>query len=249
MPQPLDLALVVLVAGLWPAWEHFVAFPRARRALAAGVPGARLSAYRGVLLWEWGLSLLVLLAWLRAGRPLAEIGLVAPTGVRLLVAVGLALVLVVLLLLQGRAIRRATPERQRRMAASVERRPVGLILPHTPAELPVYVAVAVTAGVCEEWLFRGFVLWVMSAWLGPWGALALSSLFFGLGHAYQGRNGVIGTGLVGLALGALFLWTRSLPVVMTLHALMDMQGVSIYPALARGAAGAEPDAAGAAETA
>ncbi len=56
-------------------------------------------------------------------------------------------------------------------------------------------------------------------------ALAASSLAFGLGHIYQGRAGVLRTGLAGLGFGLLFLLTGSLIPSIVLHAILDLQGV------------------------
>jgi len=86
------------------------------------------------------------------------------------------------------------------------------------------------AGVCEEILFRGFLIrWLHGGALGlPLvGALAASSLIFGLGHAYQGFKGVLSTAVGGLVLGLLFLLSGQLIPAMVLHALLDLQVVYV----------------------
>ncbi|MCI0376926.1 MAG: CPBP family intramembrane metalloprotease [Gemmataceae bacterium] len=42
--------------------------------------------------------------------------------------------------------------------------------------------VSLTAGFCEEFLFRGYFIWVFAPWLGWWGAAALSVLIFAILH-------------------------------------------------------------------
>ncbi len=52
-------------------------------------------------------------------------------------------------------------------------------------------------------------------------AALLSSLVFGLGHAYQGPKGVLKTGLFGLAIAGLCLLTGSIWLLIVLHREQD----------------------------
>jgi membrane protease YdiL (CAAX protease family) len=90
----------------------------------------------------------------------------------------------------------------------------------------LFTVVGVTAGVCEEWLYRGFFLAVVAALAGglPTGVLVLvAALAFGLAHAYQGRAGVLTTGLLGGVMAALYLQTGSLLLPVLLHAAIDLR--------------------------
>jgi membrane protease YdiL (CAAX protease family) len=71
-------------------------------------------------------------------------------------------------------------------------------------------------------LYRGFLLAWFAALLGTWPALGLSSLAFGAGHAYQGGQGVLRTGGLGLVLAGLFWLTGSLLPPILLHAVVDL---------------------------
>jgi membrane protease YdiL (CAAX protease family) len=84
--------------------------------------------------------------------------------------------------------------------------------------------VSLTAGFCEEFLFRGYLIWVFSPWLGWWGAAALSLTFFATGHAYQGWNGVLRTGIVGGLFTLVVAISGSLWPAIALHALHDLGG-------------------------
>ncbi|MFC3093901.1 CPBP family intramembrane metalloprotease [Alteromonas sediminis] len=83
---------------------------------------------------------------------------------------------------------------------------------------------SMSAGFCEELLFRGFFLLVFSDYLGAILSLILGSFLFGLCHLYQGWQNVLRTGIVGLILGGIYVFTESLWVVIALHALMDIYG-------------------------
>ncbi len=78
--------------------------------------------------------------------------------------------------------------RSPRAQASVRKQigPLVTLLPHTRPELGWFVGVSLTAGICEEFLFRGYFIWTFERWLGWWGAAALSIPFFAALHAYQG---------------------------------------------------------------
>lgn len=100
------------------------------------------------------------------------------------------------------------------------------LLPNTGAERAVFVLLSLSAGVCEEVLYRGFLIRLLHAGgfaLPLMAALAISSLIFGLGHAYQGWRGMLGTATGGLFLGLVFLLCGSLIPAVVLHSLMDMQ--------------------------
>jgi membrane protease YdiL (CAAX protease family) len=77
--------------------------------------------------------------------------------------------------------------------------------------------------LCEEFLYRGFVMGVLLhvGWHG-WAVVMVSSILFGFAHAYQGRSGVIGTTLLGLLFAAIRLAYHSLVPVMVWHAVVDL---------------------------
>jgi membrane protease YdiL (CAAX protease family) len=85
------------------------------------------------------------------------------------------------------------------------------------------VLVSISAGLCEELLYRGWLLSLFSAALGSvWLGLLISSIIFGLAHAYQGRSGIIGSGILGAILGNVFIVSGSLIPGQLLHTAMDL---------------------------
>jgi len=108
-----------------------------------------------------------------------------------------------------------TPERMRKLA---ER-----ILPTKTVELLPYCALAVTAGVCEEFLYRGFAMAALERTAVPvWLVVILTAVLFGLAHAYQGRSGILATGLMGILFGMGRLAFGSLAPMMVWHAAVDL---------------------------
>jgi membrane protease YdiL (CAAX protease family) len=97
------------------------------------------------------------------------------------------------------------------------------ILPQSTVELLPYLALAITAGLCEEFLYRGFAMAVLGyVGLQAWSVVLLSSILFGLAHSYQGRGGIVMTLLIGLILGASRIAYDSLVPAVFWHSAMDV---------------------------
>ena len=103
---------------------------------------------------------------------------------------------------------------------------VAILLPRTDDERRLFTVVGITAGVCEEWLYRGFFLAVVAAVLGGSPSFVLvvvAAVAFGLAHAYQGWAGIVLTGVLGGIMAALYLDTGSLLWPVLLHAVIDLR--------------------------
>lgn len=86
-----------------------------------------------------------------------------------------------------------------------------LLMPRTAPEKRAFVVLSGVAAICEEYVFRGFLLWIATAWLdSPWLAAILVSLSFGLSHGYQRLAGVIRAGALGFTLAIPVIQTGSL---------------------------------------
>lgn len=89
-----------------------------------------------------------------------------------------------------------------------------------------------SAGFCEELIFRGYLIWAFQPVFGLWGSAAFSVVVFAAAHAYQGARGVLATGAVGTALTLVVLISGSLWPAIALHALTDIgEGVVAWLAL------------------
>ena len=218
---PLDHILFVAITLVLPLIDWLWLFPLLRRATAAGVPGARSRAYVAYLVSAWGLTAGLLALWVDRGRPWT--GLRLGLGTPLQSAAGLALAATYLVL--GWAQRRtllAQPDRLARVFARLgAAKP---LLPHTPGERGGFALVAVSAGICEEIVYRGFVLWYISVWTGPLLAVLISSILFGFGHLYLSPRDALRTGLAGLLFGLVVLAAGSLWPAIVIHAAADLIG-------------------------
>ena len=103
------------------------------------------------------------------------------------------------------------------------------LLPHTSLEMGLWVFVAMTAGFCEEFVFRGYLQRQISEWSGsvPVG-IVVPSLIFGCLHLYQGVGSAIGITCLGLIYAVFAARLGNLRSVMIAHALQDLLAGLIY---------------------
>jgi membrane protease YdiL (CAAX protease family) len=219
VPIPVDHLLFVVLALLFPVRAGVFGYRRLRHAPEAQVPTVRMSLYREAILLQWSLTAFVLALWWQQRRGLHDLGLtVAPSWGLVVALVGVATAIVIVLRQRTQIL--SSDEalaRVRSQVAHVER-----LLPRSAEELNWFYRVSITAGICEEVLYRGYVIWYLGHWMGPLGAMIGSALVFGCGHMYQGVRGMLATGIVGLVLGGLYLFTGTIYVGMVVHGLIDM---------------------------
>jgi membrane protease YdiL (CAAX protease family) len=182
----------------------------------SGTHPSRVRSYLLILLLEWLLFALVLAGvwrnrasvrivlgdrWSSAGQVLRDIGIAMGFWI---VAAGLLWLFGMLLRIHGNS------------AA------IAAMLPHDGVELACWIALSMTAGICEEAIFRGylqsqFIAMIRSA---PAGIL-LSAIVFGAAHAYQGLWMAILIGLYGAMFGILAYLRGSVRPGMIAHAWQD----------------------------
>jgi uncharacterized protein len=219
-----DHVLAVVLVICLPVYGT-ISYRALLQALERGEPGVKLREYWATVALEWGLVGAVAAGWWWAGRPFAGLGMAIPGGSRLLWGAGLTVVALGFLGYQWIAVGRLDAKGREPLRKQLGG--AAGILPRNDAEHRVFRLLALTAGICEEILFRGFLIWYAGSWIGPWPAVAVTAVSFGLGHWYQGKAGVVKTGVVGLLAGAFYLVTGSLVWPMVLHVAVDLQGGAV----------------------
>jgi membrane protease YdiL (CAAX protease family) len=214
-----DHVLFVAIAIVSPILDAFWIYPRLRRQTSAGVTGARERFYRLAIATEWALAAWLLLAWAAYRRPWSGLWLAGSSPLRLGAGLAAAAIVAGLLWMQHQAIvgRPDGLERVRRQLASAIP-----LLPHSAREHRRFRWLALTAGICEEIMFRGFVLWYIRVWTGLVPAAAISCVVFGLAHAYLGSAHVLRTALFGVFMVLLVLVSGSLWPAVIVHAAVDL---------------------------
>lgn len=211
-----DVFYVAFIAvGL--VFDHFVLWPAFVRRSHADAVRARAFLWSSWIGLLWTLAVPGAALWVLESRAWGALRLTAPHGWRLWGAIALVAALAIASARRIARIARSQRRRRIQMGAGVER-----LVPHTGLELPRWIALSITAGCCEEFLFRGYLIWVFQPLLGLWGAAALSLAIFAAVHAYQGAKGAAAAGAVGAVLTVVVLAFGSLWPAIVMHAVLDI---------------------------
>jgi len=202
---------------------------------------SRLKTALWVYIWNilaaWALTAAAVVLIFRNNLTLSDFGQNLGTYPRTLIVIA-ALVLLVLILALINKLQKRKPSSDKMLKLTEN---VRKLLPSTGTERIVCVLVAFTAGFCEEFLYRGWLLNLTGAacksiWLG----LLISSVLFGFAHLYQGRSGIIGTAVLGLVFGLVYIVSRSLLPGQLLHTFLDLNNLFALAKLASRSNSSQP---------
>jgi len=217
---PYEHALALFLFVGVPIWDAIET-----RALKTGTdPRRKVFSYRRIVLVLWTAAIV---AWITLRSSVffiwPAVRLTAQQKIGSSFGWGFAIAFAVGSLLQVVLVRRRAAAREKILRAFKR---FAFILPVTQEERAWFALVSVTAGICEETLYRGFMIRYLSngPWhAGLWIAVAIASISFGLAHGYQGLSGIIGTALIGAVMAVIFLASGNLWLPMALHAIIDLR--------------------------
>jgi len=222
----LDHGLVFIIAIVYPIAGLF-GFRRLLRRVAAGESVNRSQLYRNTMVGHWTLLLICMAIWAGAARPWSALGLGLQLDPRFAIAAILTVLGIVVLLMQVREVKSATQKQLDRIRKRFGK--LSLIIPQNGNELARFYGLSITAGIVEEILWRGFLIWYLSQFMPLWGAALVSIIGFGLAHAYQGVANLPPIIAVGAVFTGLYLLTGSIWLPVILHAAVDiLQGRLAY---------------------
>jgi membrane protease YdiL (CAAX protease family) len=190
---------------------------------------SHILGYLITLAWEWILLAIVWWGLRMRGTPLRQILGLRRTGASELwmdvaIALGFWFASLIVLSLAASLLRFAHlhPENVRGI--------VSKLAPASAAELALWTALSISAGICEELIFRGylqqqFTALTRSAVLG----IAIAAILFGSAHLYEGVSGALLIMLYGALFGILAHLRRSLRPGIFAHAWHDaLSGFVLY---------------------
>lgn len=101
------------------------------------------------------------------------------------------------------------------------------ILPENWKEYSQFVFLAISAGVCEEFIYRGFLVnyfleYTKVYTYGPYLAILIPAVIFAISHIYQGWFSVVKIFSLALLFCGIFLFSKSLLLVILIHVFVDM---------------------------
>ncbi|WP_078084072.1 CPBP family intramembrane glutamic endopeptidase [Microbulbifer mangrovi] len=102
------------------------------------------------------------------------------------------------------------------------------LLPETRKEFLLFtLLLSVTAGICEELIFRWYLYSFLEGQVHWLIAVFMSSLLFGLWHLYLGWGYVVKTSVMGAILCGVYLYFESILIAIIAHILMDVYSGAI----------------------
>jgi membrane protease YdiL (CAAX protease family) len=220
-----DYALIFAALGILIPWRGSV---RVNKLLARPEICAedRLSIYASTIAFQWLLTGII--AWRCFARAftLENLGLTLHSpGLTAIVTAGMAIGLCTLQYFGIRRIASMPVDAISRM------REISLrLMPRSLIEALAFSALAATAAVCEEFIYRGFVYAALqSATSSAFIAIMGSSVLFSLAHLYQGRRGLASTFILGLVF-AISRWaTGNLIAATVTHLVVDLLAGYVAP--------------------
>jgi len=203
--------LLLVIIAAWSAWGYIGA------ARMRGAPNPhRAAMYVMTVAWEW--ALVGYIAWgvRRRGSSMGELiggAWKSASAFFLDIAIAAGFWITALAVLFCAALALHTP----RNAEAIR-----FMLPQTRAEIVLWVLTSLTAGICEETIFRGYFQKQFIAWTGNVSTgVLLSAIAFGAGHIYQGARSAAVIAIYGLLFGILAETRKSLRPGMMTHAWHD----------------------------
>ncbi len=187
-------------------------------------PELRVRFYVQGMVAQWLMLIPLVIIVMGLGWPVQYLGLQAPINLWLWGPVALVLVLLVYAQVFYIRLVARTADGRSQLRKSMSG-PMHM-LPRTRKERSLWVLLSLTAGICEEVLYRGFLpayLVHIFPDIPILLAIVIAAVLFGLGHIYQKLTGVLGTGVMGLLFGFLYFFTGSLFLPIIVHALFDMR--------------------------
>jgi membrane protease YdiL (CAAX protease family) len=183
---------------------------------------ARVLQYVLTLTWEWLLFAFCLWGAHKSGTGLRELvggrwREIEDVLIDLLMAAGFWVAAMIVLSLAARLLHLAGGNQ-----LDDVRRQIGFLVPRSAREVVLWILLSMTAGICEEVVFRGYLQRQLAALAkNVWAGIVLSGLIFGFAHGYEGARRMMLVGIYGMLFGLLAHFRRSLRPGMIAHAFHD----------------------------
>lgn len=214
----LTLFLLLIIVG-YPVWDYFYLKKIKSNQLN------KWKMYGEIVATQWILVAIFLVYWFSTKHTFSDLFFIKKPLFSLDkdfllsvgVGAGIGIIMIVLIISFSKNIREKISE-------GLSDESIQFLLPANLKERVFFLLIAVTAGVCEEIIFRGamfhyfnhlpFHLSIISIGI-------ISSLLFGIVHLYQGWKGVLLTSYLGGIMFFLYMGTGSLWIPIAFHFLID----------------------------
>ena len=215
------LILFFTVVMPYMGWRNY---PKFLDMLHQEPEAARRSVYISNMIALWILAIVVLLAWSYADRPVGMIGFTPLTGKPAFISLSVVIVVIAIVIIAYRALLQKDNRYQWIFVPE--------LLPRSKGELNLFLLLSITAGITEEILYRGYLMWYLSQLGNSTFVVLVSTLLFTIAHAYQGIKAMVVIFPIGLVFGILYAYSGSLLAPILLHIAINsyagIYGKKIY---------------------
>jgi len=219
--------VVLLMLLLYPLSGYYQS-KRLKEQMLAGI-FTKEGWYKSSLIWSWVPATIIVSISLLSGSTLSDLGFRLPSGeinginqTVFIISISVSLLYFIYniyCIISLRISKKTRIEYSSKLHPSIK-----MMLPSTKKEKQAWTLLSVTAGVTEEVQYRGYIFMaipLLFPQLYPISAVLISTILFGLGHIYQGKE-VIKPVLAGLLLSVIYFCTGSIFIVIILHSLQDL---------------------------
>lgn len=206
----------------------YISIKKLKKSISDGVH-EKIKFYRETIIWSWILVFLILLLIPISGIDLNSIGIkrididtssldkwVVYTSIGLYVLYLLYNIYLIIIL-------KSSKDSRAKASKSIPN-DFKQFLPITKEEKWVWNFVAISAGITEEIIYRGYLFYALAIVfpsLSLIQILFVATLLFGIGHIYQGTK-VIKPTIIGLIFGAFYIVFDSVFPIIILHIALDL---------------------------
>ncbi|MEL7540078.1 MAG: type II CAAX endopeptidase family protein [Pseudomonadota bacterium] len=216
-----DIAMLAVIAIGLPL-ESLVNLKKDRLELASGKPGVRIKRYTQTILLLWGISLPVIVLWASSGRDWSMLGFQIQSGPMALIGWGLAAAIALFFVVQFSTVARSQSARDQFQDGLSKNPNMMNFLPHTDGERRLFNVMGISAGIAEEIVFRGYLIWAFSLFMPIWAAALAALAVFTLLHLYQGADQLPAVFMFSVLVTLVFLLSGSLWPAIALHVFVDV---------------------------
>ncbi|MBB6253744.1 CPBP family intramembrane glutamic endopeptidase [Nitrospirillum iridis] len=194
-----DYALTALLVLVLPAYQICRSLTR------RNIDEPKIGRYWRSMALAGSLCMALMAEWVLLGRPMADLGLAIPVPKAGIIGIGIAVALFASLL----ALVRIKPPRGNASAEA--------LLPSTPDEKRVFIALSLVIGTAWEILYRGYLLWMLIPLVGTVGAVAVAAAAYGMAHGFKGWKPFLGSLLSAVIFTTAYALTDSLWWLILIH--------------------------------
>ena len=216
-----DIALLAIILVGLPL-EALLTLKSTRAKLASNEQGVRIKHYTQTILWLWAIAIPILVVWAVSGRDWAALGFQIPTSTYAGYGWGLAVLVAGFFIYQNVMVARSDAAKAQLKEAMAGRKIISDFMPQADEERALFNLVSVTAGITEEIIFRGYLIFVFSLFVPISLAGFAALVVFTFLHLYQGVKQLPTVFAMGALLTLIFVLSGSIWPAIAVHILVDM---------------------------